>query len=142
MLQASMFGDNGSGDGFSLVREWTVLRSSKRVLLALVAFGVTMLVTRLLPANTSGGDSLTIKLSSGDYMANPLYSEPLVEETIPTWLVLLLAAGVPSFAALAMAVVSRIKGDFEAFVCGLVTSVWAQAMVAETLKLICGYRRL
>mmetsp|Transcript_2045 Transcript_2045/g.4681 ORF Transcript_2045/g.4681 Transcript_2045/m.4681 type:complete len:322 (-) Transcript_2045:294-1259(-) len=145
MLRASFF-DGSANDGYSFYREIGSVRSSRRVAAAATIFLCAMLIGRLTPASpaTAPAFSLSLPREKGYdpiELPNPMYSEPLVPETVPTWLMGAIAVVVPAGAVLVSSAMYRVRGDVEAFVAGILTSACVEASITEFLKAYCAYPR-
>jgi len=146
-MLASFFVEGANDkDGFSLSREISAVRSSKRMWISLALMACIFLIGRSIPAQTQGNESLLLRIPTREgeedlLMANPLFSEKLLQQTVPTWLMVLIAVLLPLLTLLLTNAVYRVRGDFEAFIVGLLTSICLQAAIVEPMKIFCGYPR-
>mmetsp|Transcript_17240 Transcript_17240/g.24118 ORF Transcript_17240/g.24118 Transcript_17240/m.24118 type:complete len:331 (+) Transcript_17240:156-1148(+) len=147
-MLASFFAEGANDkDGFSLSREIGAVRSSKRIWVSLALMTCIFLVGRTIPARRQGDESLLLRIPTREggaddlLIANPLFGEKLLPQTVPTWLMVLIAVLLPIVVLLLTNAVYRVRGDFEAFIVGLLTSVCLEAAIVEPMKIFCGYPR-
>jgi len=146
MLTSFVESLNNEKDGYSLTKELRLVRTSKRVWLTFACMVLIFILGACVPASKTGRKSLfqVIPSTAGGediHIPNPMYNEALISQTVPTWVMVILASLIPLIVVIITNAVYRVPKDFEAFISGLIRSVCMEAVVVEALKTFCGYPR-